>query len=356
MTTRHEAEAELQHRALHDALTGLPNRVLFLDRLNQATNRLQRTEAPIALLYLDLDGFKAVNDTYGHGAGDELLKVVAERLRLAVRPSDTVARLGGDEFAVLCEDLVDARHAAVVAGRLQNQLERPIDVAGTTVAVGASIGQVVVGGGSFDPAELLARADVAMYRGQAAVPSGPDAVPRPRPTPSPPYPSTRTPAWPRCARTGCWTRRTRRCSTTSVRLAAIICETPMAAISLVDDDRQWFKASVGLSVEETPRDLAFCAHALVADDLMIVDDTRTDARFRAHPQVMTEPAVRFYGAAPLRNDDDHVLGTLCVVDTVPRRLRPDQEEALRALGRQVMVHLEQRRRALADAGSDPGRR
>jgi diguanylate cyclase (GGDEF)-like protein/PAS domain S-box-containing protein len=356
VTSEHEAHIELQRRALHDDLTGLPNRFLFLDRLDQAASRLQRSDAPMALLYLDLDGFKAVNDTYGHAAGDDLLRVVADRLSNAVRPADTVARLGGDEFAVLCEDLVDARHATVVSARLQTELERPIEVAGTTVAVGASIGHVIVGGPDpFEPAELLARADAAMYqvkqrgrREQARSTSAPaPAVPVPvdeeaRLASLHSYRVLDTPH--------------EEVFDDLVRLAAMICETPMAAISLVDDDRQWFKASVGLSVDETPRDVAFCAHALAEPDLLVVDDARTDERFCDNPMVTSGPEIRFYGGAPLRNEEDHTLGSLCVVDKVPRRLRPDQEEALRALGRQVMYHLEQRRRALAvsDRGAADG--
>jgi anti-sigma regulatory factor (Ser/Thr protein kinase) len=126
-------------------------------------------------------------------------------------------------------------------------------------------------------------------------------------------------------------------------LASQICQTPIALITLVDADRQWFKARTGLAVTQTPRAVSFCAHAIQQRDLFIVPDTRNDERFRDNPFVTGGPFVRFYAGAPLVTPEGHALGTICVVDSVPRTLTADQREALEALRRQVLAQLELRR-------------
>jgi diguanylate cyclase (GGDEF)-like protein/PAS domain S-box-containing protein len=160
----HRAEAErLSALASHDELTGLANRALLTDRLSQAISRAQRLDRHLAVLFCDLDEFKAVNDTYGHLAGDELLSQVATRVRGAVRPGDTVARFGGDEFVVLCEDLVGERDAAALVDRVITALLDPFQLSIGEVSVGCSVGFATGHGEKLSAADLIAQADKQMY-------------------------------------------------------------------------------------------------------------------------------------------------------------------------------------------------
>ena len=150
--------------SLHDPLTGLPNRTLMLERLEHAFLRGRRTHATTALLFVDLDHFKAVNDTHGHQTGDELLIAVGERLTAALRPGDTLARLSGDEFVILCEDLADSSHAETIRHRIEGVLSSPFVLAKVELPITASIGVAVTSHDEEPSAQLLHDADLAMYR------------------------------------------------------------------------------------------------------------------------------------------------------------------------------------------------
>ena len=168
VTDRREAERRLQHDALHDALTGLPNRVLFVDRLDQSIRRARRHDpnSCAAVLFLDLDRFKVINDSLGHQAGDHLLQSVARRLEAALRPNDTVARLSGDEFTLLLDDVSEPREATMIAERVLQSLKAPFELDGRELFVGASIG-IALATADSKPEEVMRDADVAMYRAKA---------------------------------------------------------------------------------------------------------------------------------------------------------------------------------------------
>jgi diguanylate cyclase (GGDEF)-like protein/PAS domain S-box-containing protein len=167
VSDRKRAEAELAHQALHDALTGLPNRTLFLDRLQQALRRASRGSAGVAVLFVDLDRFKLINDSFGHAAGDRVLCEVAARLRDALRPGDTIARFGGDELTILCEDVAGEPFARGIAQRIAALFEEPFVVDGSEAFLQASVG-IALAGPDDRPEDLLRDADAAMYRAKDA--------------------------------------------------------------------------------------------------------------------------------------------------------------------------------------------
>ncbi|MFB7476209.1 putative bifunctional diguanylate cyclase/phosphodiesterase [Kitasatospora sp. NPDC056184] len=167
VTEQRQMERELTHRAFHDSLTGLANRVLFLDRVGHALSRSERSGAVTGVLFIDLDDFKVVNDTQGHAVGDELLVAVSLRISTALRASDTAARLGGDEFAVLVEDALEPADVGTIAQSLLTAFAEPFKLRAGAVRVSASVG-VATTEDSVDATELLSHADLALYSAKAA--------------------------------------------------------------------------------------------------------------------------------------------------------------------------------------------
>lgn len=164
ISERRRAEERLHYLAMHDSLSGLPNRALFRDRLDHALARAQRERHHVALMFIDLDDFKVVNDNWGHRAGDQLIGAVATRLKTCLRESDTIARLGGDEFAVLLEGIQNLAPVRKICHKIQHSLAQPFDLSGRTARVGASIGVSRYPEDGTDADTLLQRADSAMYR------------------------------------------------------------------------------------------------------------------------------------------------------------------------------------------------
>jgi diguanylate cyclase (GGDEF)-like protein len=161
---RKRSEVELAQQALHDPLTGLPNRALFLDRLSVALDRCRRASTSVAVLFLDVDSFKQINDSLGHAAGDQVLVALAERLHEMLRPMDTVARFGGDEFTLLFEDLESEREAVLIAERISRSASIPVSLGESETSITVSLGIAIVQGPVSSPDQLIRDADTAMYR------------------------------------------------------------------------------------------------------------------------------------------------------------------------------------------------
>lgn len=168
ITERKRAEDLLLHNAMHDMLTGLPNRSLFLEHLRRAMARSPLRKRSFAVLFLDFDGFKLINDSLGHAAGDELLKTISRRLQSLLRGNDIVARLGGDEFTILLDELGDPQDFLTVVNRIQEIFSEPLDLEGREVFISASIGIALSDEKYLSPEEILRDADIAMYRAKSA--------------------------------------------------------------------------------------------------------------------------------------------------------------------------------------------
>src|SRR6185436_9845048 len=168
ISDRKRAEEQIEFHAYHDVLTHLPNRKLFTDRLRHALTRAKRAAKPVAVMFIDLDHFKTINDTLGHTAGDELLLEMSRRLRACVREDDTVARLGGDEFTIILAELRQPEDAIVVAQKILDAVQAPLSISGTAISSSASIGIALYPVDGADPEALLRNADSAMYRAKEA--------------------------------------------------------------------------------------------------------------------------------------------------------------------------------------------
>ena len=168
ITDRKIADDKNWHRANYDELTGLPNRTLFCDRLEQAVLHAGRSGTKIALLFIDLDHFKEVNDNLGHGVGDLLLKFAADRIRSCVRQADTVARLGGDEFTVILHNVVDAAHVRTVAKKIVKEMTSAFQIFEHSIAISASVGVSLSPQDAQTPTSLMKNADLAMYAAKSA--------------------------------------------------------------------------------------------------------------------------------------------------------------------------------------------
>jgi diguanylate cyclase (GGDEF)-like protein/PAS domain S-box-containing protein len=173
VTESKQLQADLARLAMHDPLTGLANRILLDDRLRVALARAGRHGSLTGVLFLDLDGFKAINDRHGHHVGDEVLKAVAERLRRVLRPADVVARLGGDEFVTVCEELAGLEEAHAIASRVEVAIAAPIETVAGPLTISVSVGLALAEGDSgADADDLVRRADEAMYRAKQAGAAG----------------------------------------------------------------------------------------------------------------------------------------------------------------------------------------
>ena len=164
----HETMSDLEHRATHDHLTGLPNRACVLDRIDQAILSGRRSGSPTAVLLLDLNGFKEVNDSLGHLVGDRVLQCLGPRVTGVLREADTLGRLGGDEFCVVLPDVTGPAEAAAVSRRIMVALEEPLVIDGMPIRIGASCGIALAPADGATPEELLAAADVSMYAAKRA--------------------------------------------------------------------------------------------------------------------------------------------------------------------------------------------
>ncbi|MCU1499060.1 MAG: diguanylate cyclase [Acidimicrobiales bacterium] len=325
----------LAYEATHDALTDVLNRAGLLHELDRQLRQLG-PGGPMAVLFLDLDGFKAINDTFGHQVGDRVLRAVADRIVDAVRTTDVVGRLGGDEFVVLCPGLTEEL-AISTAERIGAAIAAPLDIDGIEVRCGASTGVVTAIDGDADA--LLTAADASMYEVKRARRELRPATGASAAAPVDPRESLRLSV---LRRLGLFESEGQADPfvDTIVRLAADVCGAPMAAVSLIDVDRQFFTASVGIDATETPRSVAFCAHSILdPEQVTVVADARRDVRFRDNPLVTGDPNIRSYAGAPLTVDGT-AIGALCVIDRSPRALTDDQLDTLARLRDSLVTYLE----------------
>ena len=314
---RRAALRALESAALNDALTGVPNRRAFDEELPRALARAERSGEPLALAYMDLNGFKELNDREGHAAGDRVLKEVAAAWQTQLRQADVLARVGGDEFAVVLPDCA-GEDAEALADRLR-----------TAVAHGPGCGLgIVVWDRHESAADLVRRADEALYadkaRGARARLSDPVRLAALEATGLLDAPSL--PEFDELTRIVTW-----------------LLDVPTATVSLVDDSRQFFAGACGLTgaaAEDrgTPIETSFCQHAVAAGRPLIVEDAREHPLLRDNPAIADRGLIAYAGI-PLVDDDDNVLGVLCAIDTKPRRWSDEDVATLRRLAERAVTAL-----------------
>jgi diguanylate cyclase (GGDEF)-like protein/PAS domain S-box-containing protein len=367
-SARNSLERRMHYQATHDFITGLPNRYEFMSQLERALAREARAgrHGRLGLLFIDLDGFKCVNDRLGHDMGDQVLRAFGVRLRASLRATDFAARLAGDEFVVVLAGLAEPRaDALALAGKVLAAAENPVAGTARVCPISASIGIALHRPGQRAD-DLLAEADAAMYlakqRGKnnaaffepRVVPlADTQAASGPGRAPLPADEAERVRA---LHATGLLDSERESLFDRIPRIASASLNVPISLISLVDSDRQWFKASHGLDIREMDRDSSFCAYALLSDEPLIVPDARADPRFATKSTVTGAMGVRFYAGIPLRSMGRRI-GTLCVIDSVVRTLSAQDLLVLGQLARTVedLIALRTADRPLPDdAGAQPG--
>jgi diguanylate cyclase (GGDEF)-like protein/PAS domain S-box-containing protein len=373
ITERKRAEEALKSLSLVDELTGLYNRRGFLAFAEHYYNQARRAHKRLMVFYADLDGMKQINDTYGHKEGDAALAKTANILRGTFRDSDVIARIGGDEFTILATGASDD-NAENICARLQENI-REFNLQGThRFNLSLSIGVAYFSSNcAFSIEELMTQADEAMYRNKrrkkllaAAEPDGGEALTAP-----PPRAFTNDNVEIKASDRGNSSQQLSHAPSTNSQspvnlpaqafeditsLAAQICSAPIALINLFSAEKQWFKSQVGWTNEEESREVAFCAQVGPFDESLVISDTLKDVRFATNPLVTSDASIRFYAGQSLVNAAGDSLGTLCVIDCVPRELTGEQELALKALSRQAATLLLMKESANANAFSQAGRK
>lgn len=344
---------ELATQANTDGLTGLANRRRFDEALDQERQRAAREETPLSLILLDVDRFKLFNDRYGHIAGDRCLAAVAAALHgVGRRPGDLVARYGGEEIVVLLPGTpvdgalsrADAIRASIEALGIEHDGNPPAGV--VTISVGVSTCYPLQQGKAFPAASIVGLADAALYEAKR---TGRNKVVHHADLPMlPPRLDDEQERLATLARYHLAGGETERSDVLDrlARLTAALFQVPIALVSLVGQDRQYFVGRCGLPGDGTGRDVSFCAYTLAGPDVLTIADASDDLRFAHNPLVTGGPRIRFYAGATLIAPNGHHLGALCIIDQVARPGLTHAQKALLAnLAALAVDHLSERSQA-----------